>query len=51
MSLRVTQVSVVFFLGEVKNFEGKERVSEKMIYNGPLQIEVEVHGNIGRQKT
>jgi hypothetical protein len=31
MSLSVTRVSVVFLLGEVKNFEGKERVNERMI--------------------
>lgn len=51
MSLRVTQVSVVFFLGEVKNFEGKERANEKVIGSGPLKIEVEDHGNNSRQKT
>jgi hypothetical protein len=51
MSLRVTQVAVVFFLQEFKNFQGKESVNETMIYSDPLQIEVEDHGNISRQKT
>jgi len=51
MSLRVTHVSVVFFLGEVKNIESKDRVNETVIDSGSLQIDAEMHGNISRQKT
>jgi len=44
MSLRITQVSVVFFLGEVKNFEDKERVKETVKDSGPLHIDAESVG-------
>jgi len=51
MSLRITQVSVVFFLGEVKNFEDKKKVKETVKDSGPLQTDAEDNGNICRRKT
>jgi hypothetical protein len=51
MSLRITQVSLVFFFGEVKNFEDKERVKETVKDSGPLKTDVEDNGNISRRKT